>query len=177
MRISFLIKTNHKGDGFSAKRLRKSILQIAKDRIKHSSGICWKLGLRNTLPYYVNISWACPNVLLMLFFLGRFVKGKRKVMETRSNLGKSLLPLLFPPPRPLCHNFLDPLLAFSLPILCFFIYLVMYFWSVDRFGSHMSHIHQQGFTPINKRPSNSRWKKSILILCGNALSLLFHMHG
>ena len=138
MRISFLIKTNHKGDGFSAKRLRKSILQIAKDRIKHSSGIYWKLGLRNTLPYYVNISWACPNVLLMLFFFGRFVKGKRKVMETRSNLGKSLLPLPSPPPS-LFNNFLDPLLAFSLPILCFFIYLVMYFWSVDRFGSNMSH--------------------------------------
>ena len=97
-------------------------------------------------------------------------------METSSNLGKSLLPLPSPPP-PLFHNFLDPLLAFSIAILCFFIYHVMYFWSVDLFGSNMLHIHQQGFTPINKRPSNSTWKQSILIMCGNALSLLFHMHG
>ena len=72
-------------------------------------------------------------------------------METSSNLGKSLLPPPFPPP-PLFHNFLDPLLAFSIAILCFFIYHVMYFWSVDLFGSNMLHIHQQGFTPINKRP-------------------------
>ena len=109
-------------------------------------------------------------------FLGKYVEGRRKVMETSSNLGKSLLPPPSPPP-PLFHNFLDPLLAFSIAILCFFIYHVMYFWSVDLFGSNMLHIHQQGFTPINKRPSNSTWKQSILIMCGNALSLLFHMHG
>ena len=42
----------------------------------------------------------------------------------------------------------DPLLAFSIAILCFFIYDVTYFWSVDLFGSNMLHIHQQGFTPI-----------------------------
>ena len=107
--------------------------------MKHSSGIYWKLGLRNTLPYYVNISWAFPNVLLMLFFLGRFVKGRRKMMETSSNLGKSLLPLPSPPP-PLFHNFLDPLLAFSIAILCFLIYHVLYFWSVDLFASNMSHM-------------------------------------
>ena len=72
-------------------------------------------------------------------------------METSSNLGKSLPS----PPPSLFHNSLDPLLAFSIAILCFFIYQVMYFWSVDLFGSSMSHIPLQGFTPINKRPSNS----------------------
>ena len=102
-------------------------------------------------------------------FSGRFVTGRRKVIETSSNLGKSLLPLPSPPP-PLFNNFLDPLLAFSIAILCFLIYHVMYFWSVDLFGSNMSHIHQQGFTPIIKRPSYSTWKQSILILCGNAMS-------
>ena len=107
-------------------------------------------------------------------FLGRLVKGRRKVTETSSHLGKSLLPLPSPPP-PLFHNFLDPLLAFSIAILCFLIYHVMCFWSVDLFASNMPHIHQQGFTLINKRPSNSTWKQRILILCGNAMSLLFHL--
>ena len=92
-------------------------------------------------------------------------------MEISSNLGKSLLPRRF------FHNFLDPLLAFSIAILCFFIYHVMHFWSVDLFGSNMLHIHQQGFTPTIKRPSNSAWKQSILILCGKAMSLLFHVDG
>ena len=39
----------------------------------------------------------------------------------------------------------------------------------------MPHIPRQGFTPIDKRPSNSTWKQSILILCGIATSLLFHL--
>ena len=108
----------------------------------------------------------------VVFFLGRFVKGRRKVKETSSNIRKSLLPC---PPPPLFHNFLDPLLAFSIAILCFLIYHVMCFWSVDLFASNMPHIHQQGFTLINKRPSNSTWKQRILILCGNAMSLLFHL--
>ena len=98
-----------------------------------------------------------------VFFLGKYVRGRRKVMETSSNLGKSLLRPP-PPPPPLFHNFLDPLLAFSIAILCFLIYHVMYFWSVDVFGSSMPHIPLQGFTPINKRPSNSTWKQIILIL-------------
>ena len=59
-------------------------------------------------------------------------------METSSNLGKVCSPC---PPPPLFHNLLDPLIAFSLAILCFFIYHVMYFWSVDLFASNMLHIH------------------------------------
>ena len=61
------------------------------------------------------------------------------MMETSSNLGKSLLPLPSPP-LPLFHNLTDPLLAFSIAILCFLIYHVMYFWSVDVFASNMSHM-------------------------------------
>ena len=147
-------------------RMEKSIHLVAMGNLD-----CATLCL-NMLTYHGLVQmcfwWCC--------FLGKYVRGRQKVTETSSNLGKSLLPSPSPSP-PLFRDFLDPLLAFSIAILCFLIYHVMYFWSVDRFGSHMSHIHRQSFTPIIKRPSNSTWKQSILILCGIAVSLLFHMHG
>ena len=53
-------------------------------------------------------------------------------METSSNLEKVCSPALSSPTA--FYNFLDPLLAFSLAILCFLIYHVTYFWSVDLFA-------------------------------------------
>ena len=88
--------------------LKKKIVKnqkIAKDRIKHSSGSHWKLGLRNTLPYYVNISWACPNALLMLFFKENTSETGGRRRKTVLILGKVCFPC--PPPLPLYHNVLD----------------------------------------------------------------------
>ena len=79
--------------------------KIAKDRIKHSSGSHWKLGLRNTLPYYVNISWACPNALLMLFFKENTSEAGGRRRKPVLILGKVCFPC--PPPLPLYHNVLD----------------------------------------------------------------------